>query len=330
MLDMHVQPWEQPLLTLASEANDLPAGAHYASRVAPEVLGQADAYCAALTSEHSRSFYLASGLLPIGKREAARALYAFCRVTDDIVDRPSGNVAASLAQWRQRVFTNHPPPEDLVAVAWTEARARYHIPHRFVEQLVDGVARDLHQTRYETFADLASYAYGVASTVGLMSMHIIGYSGPEAIRYAVKLGVALQLTNILRDVGEDWRRGRLYLPLTELAQFGLTEADIAGRRIDERWRAFMQFQIARNRSLYDEAWPGIALLAPDGRFAISAASKFYLAILDDIEAHDYNVFDRRAYVGRWGKLRLLPAIWLRSRTVAAPASRIRTAFGLGA
>lgn len=329
MLDMHVQPWEQPLLTLATEANELPDRAQHTPRFAPATLLQANDYCATLTSEHSRSFYLASGMLPAGKREAARALYAFCRVTDDIVDRPSGNVAGALSRWRQRVFTVHPPADDLVAVAWAEARARYQIPHRFAEQLIDGVARDLHQTRYETFADLASYAYGVASTVGLMSMHIIGFSGPASIRYAVKLGVALQLTNILRDVGEDWRRGRLYLPLAELAHFGLTEADIAGRRVDDRWRAFMKFQIARNRALYDEAWPGIALLAPDGRLAISAASLFYRRILDDIEAHDYNVFDRRAFVGRWGKMRMLPRIWWRSRTVRPPAGPPPVALAQG-
>ena len=214
-------------------------------------------------------------------------------------------------------------------MAWSAARARYRVPERYAEQLVDGVARDLHQSRYETFADLAGYAYGVASTVGLMSMHIIGFSGAESIRYAVKLGVALQLTNILRDVGEDWRRGRLYLPLAELAHFGLTEADIAGRRVDNRWRAFMQFQIARNRALYEEAQPGIALLAADGRFAISAAALFYRAILDDIEAHDYNVFDRRAYIGRWSKLSMLPQIWWRSRTVRLPAPPVRLPLALG-
>jgi phytoene synthase len=144
-------------------------------------------------------------------------------------------------------------------------------------------------------------------------MHIIGFAGSAAIPYAIKLGVALQLTNILRDVGEDWQAGRVYLPQEELAAFALTEADLAAGQVDARWRAFMQFQIERNRRLYAEAWPGIALLNRDGRFAIAAAAGLYQAILDDIEAHDYDVFNRRAQVSKWGKLSRLPGLWWQSR-----------------
>ena len=118
--------------------------------------------------------------------------------------------------------------------------------------------------RYHTFGELTTYAYGVASTVGLMSMHIIGFAGEQAIPYAIKLGVALQLTNILRDIGEDWRAGRLYLPMDEMAAFGLSEADLDRGRVDDRWRALMRFQIERNRRLYAEANPGIALLNREG------------------------------------------------------------------
>jgi phytoene synthase len=149
-------------------------------------------------------------------------------------------------------------------------------------------------------------------------MCIIGFEGRPAIPYAVKLGVALQMTNILRDVGEDWRSGRLYLPQEELDAYGLNEEDIAAGRVDERWRAFMRFQIERNRQIYAEAWPGIALLDQDGRFSIAAAADLYRGILDDIEAHDYNVFNRRSYVNTLGKLSRLPGIWWRSRTVKAP------------
>jgi phytoene synthase len=127
------------------------------------------------------------------------------------------------------------------------------------------------------------------------------------------LGVALQLTNILRDVGEDWRVGRLYLPTDELAAFGLAEADLESGRVDERWRAFARFQIERNRRLYAEAWPGIAMLSKGGRFAAAAAGELYRAILDDIEAHDYDVFNRRAHVGTASKLGRLPGIWWRNR-----------------
>jgi phytoene synthase len=213
-------------------------------------------------------------------------------------------------------LSSNPWQRDAVAIAWMDVRSRYRIPRCYAEQLIAGIARDLEQTRYETFADLTTYAYGVASTVGLMCMHVIGFSGLEAIPYAIKMGVALQLTDILRDVGEDWRMGRLYLPATELAQFGLTEADLAAGRIDDRWRAFMRFQIARNRRLYEEAWPGIPMLHQDGRLAIATAAELYRAILDDIEAHDYDVFTRRAQVSDWAKLRKLPGVWWRGRADA--------------
>ena len=144
-------------------------------------------------------------------------------------------------------------------------------------------------------------------------MHIVGYASPQAVPYAVKLGVALQITNILRDVGEDLRGGRIYLPQEDLADFGLTEADLATGNTDPRWRAFMAFQIERNRRLYDESWPGIGMLNPSGRFAIAAAADLYRAILTDIERHDTDVFNRRAHLSLTGKLRLLPGIWWRSR-----------------
>jgi phytoene synthase len=169
------------------------------------------------------------------------------------------------------------------------------------------------QSRYSSFAELTQYCYSVASTVCLMSMYVIGFTDQDAVPYAVKLGIALQLTNILRDVGEDWRKGRLYLPLDELAEFGLSEQAVATARVDDRWRAFMRFQIDRVHRLYDEAAPGIALLDADGRFAIAAAADLYRAILDDIHAHDYDVFHRRAYVGLRGKLGRLTGAWWRSR-----------------
>lgn len=308
-----IQTWEPHLLALAYEALN-PQKLHLPQLVGDQtILQQAYAYCESVTAVHSRSFHLASGLLPAKKQQAVRALYAFCRVTDDIVDDQPDTAVGELEIWRKRVFASQPSPNDLVAVAWADARARYHVPVRYAEQLVDGIARDLTQTRYETFADLATYSYGVASTVGLMSMHIIGYSGPEAIPYAIKLGLALQMTNILRDVAEDWARGRVYLPQEELAAFGLSEQDIANGRVTDNWRAFMRFQIERNRRLYEEAWPGIGMLGQDGRFAIAAAAGLYRAILEDIERHDYDVFSRRAHIGTWGKLRRLPRLWRESR-----------------
>ncbi|MCB0141831.1 MAG: phytoene/squalene synthase family protein [Caldilineaceae bacterium] len=331
MMALHTHTWEHDLLTLAYEAMQ-----HHATRyVHPHddhaydaaTLAQAYRHCAAITATHSRSFYLASALLPRAKRQAVRALYAFCRVTDDIVDSAAegqptmptsaaddGTAAAKqLQEWRQRLLQRHLPTDDPVAVAWTAVRCQYHVPHRYVEQLFDGVGRDLIQQRYTTFDELAAYCYGVASTVGLMSMHIIGYAGDEAIPHAIKLGVALQMTNILRDIPEDLRMGRVYLPQDELAAFDLDDDYLAAGIVTPRWQRFMRFQIERNRQLYCEALPGIALLESDGRFAIRAAAELYRAILDDIEARAYDVFSGRAHISTAGKLRQLPGIWWRSQ-----------------
>jgi phytoene synthase len=306
--------WEHRLLSLAHEAQHRTASPVHHAQVEAEHLKRAYHHCKALTAQHSRSFYLASALLPAGKRWATRALYAFCRVTDDIVDRPSGNVKARLHAWQRCILEPGQACDDPVAIAWNDTRARHAIPNRYAEQLMAGVARDMHQFRYQTFDDLVTYCYGVASTVGLMSMHIIGFSSLRAIPYAIKLGIALQLTNILRDVGEDWHAGRVYLPQEDLAAFGLLESDLAAQRVDDRWRAFMQFQIERTRQLYAESWPGLALLHSSGRLAIAAAADLYRKILDDIERHDYNVFHRRAYVSTSAKLRRLPVLWWQTRT----------------
>ncbi len=315
-----IQSWERRLLHLAYEAlhSQEPASPRVNARSVE--LQDAYAQCDAITAHHSKTFTMASTLLPDAKRRAVRALYAFCRVTDDIIDSPDDatNRALALDAWEQTVFGPEWAGDDPVALAWADARAAFKIPVSYAQQLTKGCARDLYQTRYETFEDLAEYAYGVASTVGLMSMHIVGFRGPAAIPYAVKLGVALQITNILRDIGEDLANGRIYLPQAELAAYDLSEADLFAGQVTDNWRAFMQFQITRNRRLYAEAWPGIGMLSPDGRFAIAAAAELYQAILTDIEAHDYDVFSRRARVSMAGKLRRLPGIWWRSRKSTEP------------
>jgi len=201
-------PWERRLLAWAAEGLEHEPSVQVPMRDA-RLLDQAYAYCDEIAREQGRTFYKASGLLPDEKRRAVRALYAFCRITDDIIDRAGDEPEAALAAWKERVLVAAPVLDDPVALAWADTRARYHIPTPFAEQLIDGVTRDLATTRYASFDNLAAYCYGVASTVGLLSIHIIGFAGREAIPYAVKLGVALQLTNILRDVREDWAAGRV-------------------------------------------------------------------------------------------------------------------------
>ena len=144
-----------------------------------------------------------------------------------------------------------------------------------------------------------------------MSMHIVGHDGPQAMPYAIRLGVALQLTNILRDVGEDYRNGRIYLPKDELKLFCVSESDLARGVIDDKWRAFMKFQIQRTRELYAESEKGIKFLERGGQLAIGAASTFYQGILDAIEANDYDVFSKRANLSSWGKLSRIPGLWLK-------------------
>ncbi|WP_448591960.1 phytoene/squalene synthase family protein [Thermoflexus hugenholtzii] len=306
--------WERPLVGWAYEA-----ARSEALESSPRVgdVGRAYAVCEGIIRRYSRSFALASSLLPAEKRRAVRALYAFCRVTDDLVDAPRTDPAVALARWRALALSPQPPADEPVLVAWADARRRYRIPRGYVEQFLDGVARDLDLRPYETFAELAAYCYGVASTVGLMSMFIIGYTDRSALLYAVRLGVALQLTNILRDVGEDWRAGRLYLPREELRAFGISEEQIAEGRVDARWRAFMRFQITRARRLYAAALPGLRWLSPEGRVAIRAAAELYQGILGAIERNGYDVFTRRAALGPVARLWIALRAWWAERRPGA-------------
>ncbi len=305
--------WESQLIALAGSFPHPSTRPFFSYWAGDADLSKAYKKAAEITKAHSKSFYAASALLPEEKRSAARALYAFCRTVDDIVDEVQSKKDQDfeLDYWREIVQTASASTDDLVASAWADTLSRYHIPRHYALQLIDGVARDIYQTRYQTFDDLATYCYGVASTVGLMSMHIVGFKTNEAIPYAIKLGVALQMTNILRDVGEDYRHGRLYLPREELVFHGVNESDIAEGVVTENWRNFMRFQIERTRQLYEEAWQGVKMLEREGQLAIGAASVFYQGILDDIEKHDYDVFTRRASLSTTGKLSRLPALWLK-------------------
>ena len=313
--------WEKELAKLAQPHPFFADAAPAKNTHADASLQSAFSYCEAIIRKNSRSFFLASGLLPKEKKRDIRALYAFCRHTDDLIDLEHPAQASAYSRWKTRVLSDHLQSADPLLMAWRDVQNRYHIPPAYVEQFLNGVALDTQKTEYASFEELAYYCYGVASTVGLMSMCIIGCQDPGAVTYAIRLGVALQMTNILRDVAEDWTLGRLYLPLNELHSFGLSKTDIAesvsSGRLPARWPRFMRFQIHRARKLYQDASPGYAMLNPDGRFAIASAAAIYAGILDDIEAHAYDVFTRRAFVSDWKKMTGLPRIFFSTRFRAA-------------
>jgi phytoene synthase len=285
-------------------------------------LEAAFAHADQITRRNSKTFYTATGLLPADARRAIRALYGFCRTTDDLVDR-DGATLADVEAWRGQVARPAARQTDPVLRAWAAVRERYGVDGRYEMELIDGVALDIRRQRYHAWPELERYCYLVASTDGLLSMPIIGLapgvSFAEAAPYAIRLGVALQLTNILRDVGEDAGRGRVYLPAADLARFGLTADDVLRGVYDERFVGLMQFEIRRARDQFFRALPGIALLSAAARPAVGAAALLYRAILDEIEANDYQVYARRAHTTGWQKLWSLPGILLAVATLPPPA-----------
>jgi phytoene synthase len=260
---------------------------------------------------NSKTFYFATSLLPQPKRSAIRSLYAFCRAADDLVD-VQGAGRAEVERWQSQVSL---PPErqtDPVLYLWSLTRAQYNVATRYQGELMNGVASDVLPAAYATWEQLKQYCYQVASTVGLMSIPIIGLrrgvTFERAAPYAVMLGIALQLTNILRDVGEDASRGSVYLPEEDLQRFNLNRQDILRGVQDERFVALMKFEIRRARDLYSQALPGIALLSFSGQAAVGAAASLYCAILDEIEAICYAVYRQRAHTSGARKLAMLPGI----------------------
>lgn len=274
-------------------------------------LAESYAHCRELARTHGKSFYFASWALPAGRRRATYALYAFCRTADDLVDRavdsPAEKVLADLQEMRRGVmaiFTEE-APEGGLWPALADTIWRYRIPAQPFMDLLSGVEMDLTVTRYADFAELGGYCHKVASVVGQMMCHVFGYRDVRALPYAEKMGLAMQLTNILRDVAEDLRLGRVYLPAEELAVFGLSERDLHEGVVDARFEAFMRFQIARARRLYAEAHAGIAMLSPLSRLTAHLMGRVYAGILTAIEARGYDVFTGRAHLTTRDKLRLM-------------------------
>ncbi|MCC5614262.1 phytoene synthase [Nostoc sp. CHAB 5836] len=285
--------------------------------------------CRQLTAKFAKTFYLGTMLMPPDKRRAIWAIYAWCRRTDELVDGSEATMTTpdTLDAWEQNlelIFAGH--CQDTFDIALIDTLEHFPMDIQAFRDMIAGQRMDLYCSRYNSFDELYLYCYRVAGTVGLMSTMVIGVDGVEntasgqhfhsvyvPMAEAVALGIANQLTNILRDVGEDARRGRIYLPLEDLYRFNYTESDLLNGVNDERWQNLMRFQIERAREFYRKAEHGISFLASDARFAVWAALIHYSRILDQIEHNKYNVFSQRAYISQWQKLCSLPAAWLRSR-----------------
>jgi phytoene synthase len=252
--------------------------------------------CRDVTRHHSKTFYLASLFLRTPQRRAIWSVYAFCRTADDLVDRdgPAHERLASIDAWQEHVVTAFEGnPKHPLTVALADSVQRYGIPLEPALQLIEGARRDVNVLRYQTYEELREYCYLVASTVGLLTCPVLGYE-EGALEYGAALGRAMQMTNILRDVGEDARMGRIYLPLEDLENFGYSQRCLMAGTIDRNFVALMQFEIARVRAMYDAAAPGIDLLSAGSRYTVRLALTLYRGILDQIERNGYDVFTKRA------------------------------------
>ena len=274
------------------------------SRVTTAQLEESYARCREVARTHSKTFYFASMFMPNARRRAIWAIYAFCRTADNLVDSlaPSDERVRGLDAWHDELVAAYEGrPRDPLMIAFADSAARFAVPIAPALDLIAGARRDVSVLRYESYAELLEYCYLVAGTVGLLTSPVLGYRD-GALAYGVALGRAMQMTNILRDVGEDARLGRIYLPLEDLRRFHYTEDDLFAGVLDERFVALMRFQIARVREMYAQALPGIALLSPSSRPTVRVALALYRRILDEIERNGYDVFTKRAYVPMRDKL----------------------------
>ncbi len=276
--------------------------------------------CRQLNAAHGKTYYLATLLLPPAKRPYVHALYGFARYADEIVDDLSSTLSDQqkadwLDSWASQFFADLASghSEDPVCRAVIDTVQRWDIPVEHFEAFLHSMAMDLTVTEYATYDDLYEYVYGSAAVIGLQMVPILEPIAPQAYERAKDLGVAFQLANFVRDVGEDLERGRVYLPLEDLAQFGVTRADLERRVVTPAVRAALQFQIARVRALEEAARSGIDLLHPSSRPCIEAARVLYCGIVDAVEDIDYQVFDKRATVSQARRLSVALPAWRKAR-----------------
>ncbi len=274
-----------------------------------------DQYCRQKAAESHSSFTYSFRFLEPARRQAITALYAFCREVDDAVDECTdpGVAAAKLAWWRGEVAALYAgSPTHPVTQALATALPRFNLPAEQLQEIVDGMEMDLHRTRYPDFKALHLYCYRVASVVGLLAAEIFGYTDRRTLKYAHDLGLAFQLTNIIRDVGEDARRGRIYLPHDELARFGVGEADILASRHSENFRALMEFQAERARDYYRRALAELPAADRKAQRAGLIMAAIYRTVLDELTRDGFRVLDRRLSLPPARKLWIAVRTWLGS------------------
>jgi phytoene synthase len=276
-----------------------------------DLLEQSYEECKRLNALHGKTYYLATLLLPAKKRPPVHALYGFARYADEIVDDLASTLsddekAHALRTWGSGVLADlrRGESDDLIGRALVDTVKTYSIPLDYFEAFMKSMEMDLTVTRYNNYEELMTYVYGSAVVIGLEMLPILGYSDPRAIEAATALGAAFQLANFIRDIGEDIDRGRIYMPLDELARFGVSEEMLLKRQLTPQIIEAIKFQIARVRDLQAIADAGIQYLDPISRPCIRAASELYCGIVDEIEANGYDIFNKRAKTSTWRRLRV--------------------------
>jgi len=276
--------------------------------------------CKRLNSLHGKTYYLATLLLPKAKRPHVHALYGFARYADEIVDDLSSTLSPTeksdvLRRWSDQLLQDiaNGRSHDHIGRALVDTVQRFDIPISYFEAFLHSMAMDLTVTSYEKYEDLMEYVYGSAAVIGLQMVHVLGTVNgkkSDALIPAEKLGIAFQLANFIRDVGEDLDRGRVYLPLQELKQYGVSREMLEKRVLTPQIIEALKFQIARVKTLQQEANAGIELLSPDSRPCIRAASELYCGIVDEVEKIDYNVFEKRAKTSTFRRASVAFPAWL--------------------
>ena len=279
------------------------------------VLAASYLQCKKLNSQHGKTYYLATLLLPPAKRPFVHALYGFARYADEIVDDLASTLtdeekATALKGWGSQAIKDIKSGEssDPVGRALVDTARRFSIPIEYFEAFLNSMEMDLTVNEYATYEDLMEYVYGSAAVIGLQMVPVLGALSPEAYESAKTLGIAFQLANFIRDIGEDLERGRIYIPIEDLIHFGVSREDLHQKILTPKIIELIKFQIARVRELQKSAEPGIQMLEPSSRPCIEAASELYCGIVDEVEAIGYDVFNFRAKTSTWRRIKVaLPA-----------------------